>query len=96
MAKKSREGVASLRDIPNVGPRTEEDFHRLGITRPEQLIGKDGLALYRKICRVDGVRHDPCVIDVFMAAVDYMEGAPKRPWFWYTPKRKKLLKSAEK
>ena len=68
----------------------EEDFHRLGITQPRQLIGKDGLALYKKICRVDGVRHDPCVIDVFLAAVDYMEGAPKRPWFWYTAGRKKM------
>ena len=96
MPRKPRTGVASHRDIPNVGPRTEGDFHRLGITRPAQLIGKDGLSLYRKLCRVDGVRHDPCCIDVFMAAVDYMGGAPKRPWSKYTATRKKLLKSAEK
>jgi hypothetical protein len=41
---------------------------------------------------MDGVRHDPCLADVFLAAVDYMNGAPKRPWHWYTARRKKLMK----
>ncbi len=91
MPRKPRTGVKTLRDIPNIGPRTAEDLNRMGITRPHQLAGKDGLALYRKLCKADGMRHDPCVIDVFMAAVDYMNGAPKRDWWWYTPQRKKLL-----
>lgn len=91
MPRKPRTAVKTLREIPNIGPRTAEDLNRIGITRPEQLTGRDGLALYRKLCKTDGVRHDPCVIDVFMAAVDYMNGAPKRDWWWYTPQRKKLL-----
>lgn len=91
MARKARKNVASLRDIPNVGPRTEGDLHRIGITRPGQLIGKDGFKLYDKVCRKDGELHDPCLIDVFLAAVDYMEGAPKRGWWWYTPRRKRAM-----
>lgn len=91
MPRKPRTNVASLTDIPNVGKQTAGDFHRLGITDPQQLVGKDGLKLYKALCKRDGARHDPCVIDVFMAAVDYMEGAPKRDWWWYTPRRKKLL-----
>jgi hypothetical protein len=89
--RSARSGVARLRDIPNVGPATERDFLRLGITDPSGLAGQDGLRLYRRLCRVDGVRHDPCCADVFLAAVDYMNGAPARPWRDYTGKRKKLM-----
>lgn len=87
-----RTNVKSLQDIPNIGPRCAADLVRIGISRPAQLVGKDGLTLYRKLCRHDGVRHDPCVADTFMAAVGYMNGAPKRNWWWYTPRRKKLLR----
>ena len=89
MPKKPRTNIPSLRDIPNIGPRTEGDLHRIGITRPDQLISQDALKLYDKVCRKDGVRHDPCLIDVFLAAVDYMNGAHKKGWWKYTPQRKK-------
>ncbi len=79
-----------MQDIPNVGPRMEEDFRRLGITTPRGLVGKDPLALYRRLERLDGRPHDPCVLDTFMAVTDYMGGAPARPWWKYTAKRKKL------
>jgi hypothetical protein len=92
MATKPRRDVEALQDIPNIGPRCAEDLRRMGISKPSQLVGRDGLTLYRKLCRVDGVRHDPCLADTFLAAVDYMNGAPKRPWYWYTARRKKLLK----
>jgi len=91
---RAKRQVNTLTDIPNIGPRSAEDLVRIGITRPEQLAGEDGIALYRKLCRVDGVRHDPCVADAFMAAVDYMNGAPKQDWWWYTPRRKELMSEA--
>lgn len=78
-------------DIPNVGPATAADFERLGLHAPSELARCDGLALYRRLCAIDGLRHDPCVIDVFLAAVDFMRGAPARPWWHYTPERKALL-----
>lgn len=78
-------------DIPNVGPATASDFERLGLRAPSELASCDGLALYRRLCDIDGVRHDPCVIDVFLAAVDFMRGAPARPWWHYTRERKAML-----
>jgi hypothetical protein len=86
-----RRDVVRLEEIPNVGPATAADFRRLGIATPADLVGRDPYALYDELCRVTGVRHDPCVLDTFIAAVRYMEGAPKRPWWKYTAERKREL-----
>jgi len=83
--------VRRFTDIPNVGPATASDFARLGLRAPAELARCDGLALYRRLCDIDGVRHDPCVIDVFLSAVDFMRGAPAQPWWRYTGERKALL-----
>lgn len=83
--------LARLRDIPNVGPATEKDFHQLGITTPAQLIGRDPYRMYDDLCARTGVVHDPCVYDVLISAVRYMEGAPARPWWHYTAERKRTL-----
>jgi len=85
----SAEGCKSLAQIPNIGPAMVGDFHRLGITVPTQLQGKDPYALYTQLCQLTSARHDPCVLDTFMAAVDFMEGAPPRPWWHYTAERKR-------
>lgn len=50
---------------------------------------KDPCALYEKLCRVTGERHDPCLIDVFLSVVRFMEGAPAKPWWAYTAERKR-------
>lgn len=78
----------SLRQLPNVGPALEADLHRLGIHHPQDLVGQDGFALYRELCRVTGQRHDPCVLDTLLAVVDFMNGAPPAPWWTYTARRK--------
>ncbi len=83
--------VARLEDIPNVGPAIAADLRQLGITSPAGLPGRDPYALYDELCRITGHRHDPCVLDTFIAAVRYMEGAPKRPWWTYTAERKRVL-----
>src|SRR5215831_21019618 len=83
--------VAALEDIPNVGPAVAADLRRLGITSPADLPGRDPYALYDDLCRATGVRQDPCVLDVFIAAVRYMAGEPKRPWWRYTAERKRVL-----
>ena len=92
---RTREDVARLTDIPNVGPATARDLRRLGIEDPEQLHGRDPFQLYDRLCSLTGRRHDPCVIDVFISAVRFIEGAPARPWWEYTPERKAIL-SAKK
>jgi predicted GIY-YIG superfamily endonuclease len=90
LAKRMRE-VARLEDVPNVGPSIANDFRQLGIATPAELSGRDPYLMYDELCRVTGVRHDPCVLDTFIAAVRYMEGAPKRPWWKYTAERKREL-----
>jgi hypothetical protein len=79
---------ARLEDIPNVGPATAADLRGLGIDTPAQLAGCEAFALYERLNRTTGLRHDPCVIDVFLAAIDHLGGAPAHPWWHYTPARK--------
>lgn len=78
----------TLRDIPNIGPATVADFALLGITQPGQLAGRDPHALYLQLCELSGVRHDPCVLDTFISAVRFMQGAAALPWWHYTAERK--------
>jgi hypothetical protein len=88
---RAREGIVKLQQIPNVGPRIAEDFHKLGLHHPHTLAGCDPYVLYERLNAVTGVPQDPCVLDTFIAAVRYMEGAPKRPWWHYTAERKRTL-----
>lgn len=76
--------------IPNVGPATAEDLVRLGVRSVRELARRKPVAMYRAICELDGARHDPCVIDVFMAAVDYARRGACRPWWEYTAERKEM------
>ena len=89
MKAKTAKDVKKFQDIPNVGPAMSKDFHDLGLKQPTDLIGKDPLVLYRKMCKVAGARLDPCVLDTYIAVVDFMNGAPARPWYFYTKMRKK-------
>lgn len=77
-----------LEQLPNVGKATAGDLRRLGIQEPQQLIGRDPYALYDELCRITGQRHDPCVMDVLIAVVRFMEGGPATPWWHFTPERK--------
>jgi len=87
----NRQDVARLEDIPNVGPAVAADLRRLGITSPAELPGRDPYDMYDDLCRTTGQRHDPCLLDTFIAAVRYMEGAPKKPWWKYTAERKRQM-----
>ncbi|HPI40237.1 MAG TPA: helix-hairpin-helix domain-containing protein [Pseudobdellovibrionaceae bacterium] len=90
-AKQSSE-AAALEQIPNVGKAVARDLRSIGINRPDQLKGKNGLNLYHKLNKTTGVRHDPCMADTLMAAVDFMNGGKSKPWWEFTAKRKTLLK----
>jgi hypothetical protein len=91
--RKLNEGreLTRLEDIPNVGPAIAADLRQLGITSPDELPGRDPYAMYDDLCRITGQRHDPCLLDIFIAAVRFMEGEPKKPWWKYTAERKKAL-----
>ena len=77
-----------LLDLPNVGPATALDLVRLGIFEPEKLKGRNANAMYDALCKIDGVRHDPCLLDVFASIVAFANGGPARPWWAFTPERK--------
>ncbi|MFC5473837.1 helix-hairpin-helix domain-containing protein [Paraherbaspirillum soli] len=88
-----REAVVKLEDLPNIGKAGAADLRCIGIHRPDQLVGKSPFEMYDALCAKTGARHDPCVIDVFISVVRFMEGAPALPWWSYTAERKRLLKS---
>lgn len=92
MKAKNAEAVKRFQDIPNIGPAMEADFALLGITKSADLKNREPLELYETLNKKTGVRQDPCVLDVFMAAVDFMNGVPARPWWHYTAERKKRYK----
>lgn len=87
--KVSRTRLSALTDLPNIGPACAADLRLLGIQTPQQLIGSDGFDLYRRLCEITQVRHDPCVLDTFLSIADFMDGNPARPWWHFTAERKR-------
>ena len=59
----------SLRLIPGIGPRMEQDLLDLGYTAVDNLRGEDPESMYRNLCKLRGVRQDRCVLYVFRCAV---------------------------
>jgi hypothetical protein len=94
-AKTPRKKLTKLEQVPNVGPAIAADLRLLGVSAPQDLRGKDPYALYDELCRVTGQRQDPCVLDVFLAAVRYIDGKPARPWWAYTAERKRELEARQ-
>ena len=78
-----------LEQLPNSGPSIAGDLRLLGIHHPHELADKDALQLYQQLCQATGKRQDPCVLDTFLAATDFMRGAAPRPWWDYTAQRKR-------
>ncbi|MFN7734411.1 MAG: helix-hairpin-helix domain-containing protein [Pirellula sp.] len=93
-AKVQRDRVKVLTDLPNVGRATEKDLLLLGYSTPAAIRGECPYALHQRLCEVTGVRHDPCVIDVFMSITRFLDGEEPKPWWDYTPERKAALAKA--
>jgi hypothetical protein len=79
-----------LEQLPNIGPAIAGDLRLIGVLHPAELRRADAYALYCRLCTLTGKRHDPCVLDTFMAAIDFMGGAEPRSWWSYTAERKRL------
>ena len=91
MTRPSAAECETLEQLPNIGPALAAGLRLIGIREPADLRGKDAFVLYQKLCAATGQRQDPCVLDTFMAAPDFMRGAPAAPWWSYTPQRKALF-----
>ena len=87
-----REKTKKLTDLPNIGKSLAKDLELIGIDIPEKLEGKDPYELYQKLCEVTGMRHDPCVLDTFMAITDFMNDGEPKVWWSYTAERKEKYK----
>lgn len=73
-----RKDIQAINEIPNIGPATARDLALLNILTPSELIGKDPYKMYDDLFQITGSKHDPCVIDVFISAVRFMEGELSR------------------
>lgn len=91
-SKVNRHNLHQLTDLPNIGKASVNDLKLLGIYKPQDLIGKNGYAMYDQLCELTGQRHDPCVLDVFLSIVDFIHGAEPKPWWKYTEERKEYLR----
>lgn len=87
-----RTNIANLTDIPNIGKAISRALNLINIHSPSDLIGKDPYQMYDELCRITGKRQDHCLLDTFIAAVRYMEGAPSKKWWAYTAERKAVMK----
>jgi DNA transformation protein len=85
------EQARTLTDIPNIGKSLAADLRILGITTPAEVRDMEPLAAYEQLRDSMGKRHDPCVLDTFLAAHDFMNGGPSQPWWNFTARRKALL-----
>jgi hypothetical protein len=75
-----------LQDLISIGPAMIRDFDVLGIRSVEQLATQDPKRMYEKLCRVTGVSHDICCLDVFSAAVAQAKDPllpPEKCRWWY-------------
>jgi hypothetical protein len=88
MKNPDRETVSRLKELPNIGKAMAKDLQLIGINHPKELIGKEAWVLYDTLCTTKGTKHDPCVIDVFMSVIHFMEGGTPLPWWSFTEKRK--------
>ncbi len=91
MKNPNRDTVKRLDALPNIGKKMAIHLNDIGINQPQQLVGQDPFDLYDKFCLVSGKKQDPCVIDVFMSVVSFMEGGEALAWWFFTDERKEIL-----
>lgn len=77
-----------LSELHNVGPAALADFAALGIETVAQLAQCEPDTLFQQLQLVTGQRHDPCVRDVFAAAIHQARTGDVKNWWAFTPVRK--------
>ncbi len=94
-AKVRRDNLHRLTDLPNIGPAMARDLRLLGISRPDQLVGRDPQAMYAELARLTASRQDPCVLDVFLSITRFMAGGEPQPWWRFTAERRRMMAGAK-
>jgi len=89
-----------LKDLISIGPAMLRDFELLGIHCVTELARENPQRLYEKLGRVTRQHQDPCVLDVFRAAVAQARN-PRLPaeqcqWWYWSRRRKQRSKEVER
>ncbi|MCW8894424.1 helix-hairpin-helix domain-containing protein [Sulfurimonas sp.] len=92
MKNPNRKTVSKLEHLPNIGKKMAHYLNMAGIQTPQSLIKKDAFDLYAKLCKKIGKKLDPCIIDVFISAIDFMEGGEPKAWWEFTDERKRTFR----
>lgn len=79
--------MTELRQIPNVGKRTEQELLAMGYTSIESLRGKSGEELYVEECRLRGCTIDRCQLYLYRAVsyfvnTEHPDRGKCKWWLW--------------
>lgn len=77
-----------LLSLMNIGPAMRADLALLDIENKAQLAKHEPDEMYIRLIKVTGKHQDPCVWDVFAAAIHEARTGEKQPWWHWTPERK--------
>jgi hypothetical protein len=77
-----------LADLRNIGKAALEDLNVLGVASVPQLAGEEARELYERLCALTNARHDPCVEDVFAAAIHQARTGEALDWWVFSRRRK--------
>ena len=78
-----------LLSLMNVGTATYRDLQLLEIESINELANACPDELYTRLQQKTGQSHDPCVWDIFAAAIDEARTGKKQSWWKWTKIRKK-------
>ncbi len=89
----------TLRDLPGVGPSIEDDYRRLGISSPQQLMSANPQHLFNQLELLDGPT-DPCILYVFRCAhyavnATHPEPALLKWWAWKDVEKREVKPRVE-
>jgi hypothetical protein len=89
-----------LKDLVSIGPAMLRDFDLLGVHSVAELARQSPRRMYARLNRVSGQRQDPCILDVFRAAVAQARN-PRLPaeqcqWWYWSRRRKQRSKEVER
>lgn len=82
---------SELLSLMSVGRATLKDLQLLDINKIDQLKNQTPDQLYENLQQITGIKHDPCVWDVFAAIIHEAKTGEKLPWWHWSKIRKTKL-----
>jgi hypothetical protein len=83
-----RQAAGQLRELRNVGKAALQDLEVLGVRTVAQLAQQSPDRLFERLQTITGRKQDPCVWDVFAAAICQARTGVALPWWEFTLARK--------